>query len=129
MKSYFRAILIGLVLWTIVNLLLFTNIVDFAIKQNNTLYIHLYHLLSYSIIGFVIGWYGKPKGLLLGLFFAIIVLMIVWISTFLTDMFKTAANDIGTFGALKRILVSSSTITIVVCSIFGGFIGSRVRKI
>lgn len=41
MITYFKAIMIGLVLWAIINLSLFTKIVEFAIKRNSVLYIHL----------------------------------------------------------------------------------------
>lgn len=127
-KSYLKAMLIGLVLWAIINVLLYAKIVDFAIKQNNTLYIHLYNLFTYLIIGFVIGCCGKRKGWLLGILFGIIVIIIVCISTFSGFMFKKTINDIGTFSTLRRIILSPSTILIIICSSLGGFLGSRTRR-
>jgi hypothetical protein len=129
MKVYFKALLIGLILWAIINPLLYARIVDFAIRQENTLYIHLYYLFTYLIIGFTIGWYGKSKGWVLGLLFGIIVVASFCISPFLIDMFKPNINDIGIFATLGRIILSPSTIIVIVCSTFGGFLGNRIRKI
>jgi hypothetical protein len=129
MITYFKAIMIGLVLWAIINLSLFTNIVEFAIRRNSVLYIHLYYLLTHLIVGFVIGWFGKSKGWLLGLLFGIIVTMIACIIPFSENLFKTTVNDIGTFDTLRRIILSPSTVTVIVCLIAGGFLGSRLRRI
>jgi hypothetical protein len=129
MITYFKAIMIGLVLWAIINLLLLTNIIEFALRRNSVLYIHLYYLVIHLTIGFVIGWLGKTKGWLLGLLFGIIVTMIACVIPFAENMFKATVNDIGTFGVLKRIILSPSTVTVIVCSIVGGFLGSRSRRI
>jgi hypothetical protein len=128
MITYFKAIMIGLVLWAILNLSLFAKIVEFSIKRNSVLYIHLYYLLTHLVIGFVIGWFGKSKGWLLGLLFGIIVTMIACIIPFSESMFRTTVTDIGTFGTLKRIILSPSTGTVIVCSVVGGFLGSRLRR-
>jgi hypothetical protein len=129
MITYFKAITIGLVLWAIINLLLFTNIVEFAIKRNSVLYIHLYYLLTHLTIGFVIGWFGKSKGWLLGLLFGLIVTVIACIIPFSGNMYKKTVIDIGMFGTLRRVVLSPSTLTVIVCSIVGGFLGSRLRGI
>ena len=128
MVTYFKAIMIGLVLWAIINLLLFTKIVEFALKRNSVLYIHLYYLVIHLTIGFVIGWLGKTKGWLLGLLFGIIVTMIACVIPFAENMFKATVNDIGTFAVLKRIILSPSTLIVILCSIVGGFLGSRFKS-
>jgi hypothetical protein len=128
MIAYFKAIMIGLVLWAILNLSLFAKIAEFSIKRNSVLYIHLYYLLTHLVIGFVIGWFGKSKGWLLGLLFGIIVTMIACIIPFSESMFRTTITDIGTFGTLSRVILSPSTLTVIVCSVAGGFLGSRLRR-
>jgi hypothetical protein len=127
MKSYVKAILIGLILWASISVFFFPKIVDFTIKENSTLYIFLYDLFIYFIIGFIIGWYGKSKGLLLGILFGTITVIIVFVITFSTAMFKTTANDIGTLSTLGGMILSLSVKTIIVCSGLGGFLGSRIR--
>ncbi len=129
MVSYLKAIIIGFVLWVIISLLFFANVVDFSLKRNTVLYIHLYFLLTHLIVGFVIGWFGKSKGWLLGLLLGIIVTIIACIIPFSGSMFRTTINDIGTFGTLRRVILSQSTVTVIVCSTVGGFLGSRLRRI
>ena len=121
--------MIGLVLWAIISLLFFANTVKFSISRNTVLYIHLYFVLTHLAIGFVIGWVGKSKGWLLGLLFGIVVTMIACIIPFAEVMFKKTVNDIGTVGTLTRVMLSPSTVTIIVCSIVGGFLGTHLRRI
>jgi hypothetical protein len=126
MWTYLRAILIGFVIWAIIGFSLLFKISMFSVSRGTVLYIHLFFVVTHLVVGFVIGWFAKNKGWLLGLLFGIVVIMIGCVFRFSEDM---PLIHSGTFGAITQIMLSPSTVTIIVGSTVGGWLGNWTRVI
>jgi len=87
MKRYLSTLITAFLFWIILNTLFFVEITHLAINRNNMLYIHLFNICVCLLCGFLIGWFSKTKGWLLGLILGIITIIILPIFTLFTSDF------------------------------------------
>jgi len=127
MKKYIAALSVGFILWVAVNMLIYTKIADFVLAENNTLYLHLYNIFFYLIVGILIGWMAKTNGWILGFIFSVAVIMMFILPVFTSDVLQPHVNIYGKFNSVIRILISPTTLIIIISSVLGGYLGSRIN--
>jgi hypothetical protein len=128
MKRYSIIIFVAFLLWWVVQILFLKIVNDLAISHSNMLYIIIYNIVMCSIFGFLIGWFSKEKGWLLGFVFSIMIISIPIITVFTADFFKADLMKIGYWNVIKSIMLSNPTAITFICLIGCGFLGNVLRK-
>jgi len=127
MKRYLISISTGVIIWLFINIIAYMSVVNYAIREKSALYLYVYDVFLYALIGIVIGVISKVHGWMLGLIFSAIVLAIICLSVLTSDVVKISVDNMGQIAALKQILLSYKNLIIISSSVIGGYFGNRIR--
>jgi len=124
MKRDLTLLSIGLFVWVISGVILYPPVVRLVVHQGYPAFLNeIFFFFQYIIIGFGVGFLGKHRGWMLGLFLGVLITI-----CFVIFSLTSPVNEFGNqkFGNISAILLSHSIFTIYL--IVGGYFGELVRK-